>query len=223
MAGGTTLTLATGDTTIFTVGEARAYDKAQLTSSTTYPSATITAAEIDIRAKFERIIGIPLTATAFTEYYDGDGTNTLFLRHHQPYAAATPSPVTLTSVTVISTDDTETAFTAGELSDCVKYPDKLVRRTGVFDSGTRNIKVVYTCGYTSIPDDIKKAALQVLLLPPPKGLVPSSVTSFAIDGSEGTINYTTQVDPERGRWYGNESIDGTLRYHRGLEYLPVIV
>ena len=37
------------DTALFSTAEARAFDKAQLTNSTTYPDATITAKEVEIR------------------------------------------------------------------------------------------------------------------------------------------------------------------------------
>jgi len=207
---------------LFTEAEARAYDKAQLSNPVTFTSTAITTAEAAIRAKFERIIGVALVTTTSTEYYDGDGTSELYLNHHMPFVAATPSPVTLTSVTVISTDDTETAFTAAELSDVVKYPHKLVRRSGVFTSGVRNIKVVYSHGYSTCPADIKNAALQALLLPPPDGLYPSSVPSMVIEGSDGAINWSRVKDPSKGRWYGNESIDSVLRYHRHIETLPGI-
>ncbi len=202
---------------IFTAIEARAHDKGVL-QSTLYSDTQIVTAEAAIRAKFERIIGVALTPTTYTEYYDGDGTDTLYLAHHQPWASATPSPVTLTSVTVIATDDTETAFTATELSDVVKYPHKLVRRSGTFTSGERNIKIVYSAGYSTCPDDIKAAALIACV----QQLVPTSVPSSVIDGAEGGINWSRVKDPERGRWYGNEAIDAVLREHRMLETLPGI-
>lgn len=209
----------TGTPAMFSVTEARAFDKAQLANASTYTSATITAKEIAIRAHFERIIGVALVETACTEYYDGDGTGTLALAHHNPWAEATPRSVTLTSVTVIATDNTETAFTVAELADVVKYPDKLVRRSGTFTEGKRNIKVVYTVGYTTCPADIKIAALWACV----QELMPTNVTSAVIDGSDGTVNWARIKDPARGRWYGNEAIDAVLREHRMIETLPGVV
>jgi hypothetical protein len=213
--------LAAGST-LFTVAEARAYNKASLASETTYPGAAIIAKEIVVRQKFEQIIGVALVETTSTEYYDGDGTSTLLLCHHRPFADSMPAPVTVTSVTVIATDGTETAFTVDELADLVKYPAKLVRRSSVFISGSRNIKVVYAHGYVNCPDDIKQAAMQVLLLPPPDGLRPGNLPSPVIEGTDGTVNWSRVKDPDRGRWYGDESIDSILRYHRSLEWVPVI-
>jgi hypothetical protein len=207
---------------LFSTATARSYDKEQLKSTTTYPDATITAKHAAIKTRFERIIGVALSSTAYTEYYDGDGTDTLYLNHHQPWADATPSPVTLTSVTIIATDNTETAFTTAELADVVKYPDKLVRRSGVFVSGNRNVKIVFTCGYTTVPEDIKQAALEVIIMSPPDGLVPSNVSGYATDGSDGQINWSKVKDPARGRWFGKEAVDAVLRYHRDIESLPGI-
>ena len=207
---------------LFSVAEARTYDKAQLGNASTYTSATIIAKEAAIRARFEDIIGVYFSATSVTEYIDGDGTATLYLGHHNPFKERTPRSVTLTSVTVISTDDTETAFTATELANVVKYPDKLVRRSGTFTSGHRNIKCVYTVGYATVPDDIKQAALQVLLMSPPDGLVPVNVSSYATDGQDGQINWSKVKDESRGRYYGNNTVDEVLREHRSRETLPGI-
>ena len=201
---------------IFSIAEARAFDKGQLSNTTTYAEGTITAQEAAIRAKFERIIGVALSATATTEYHDGDGTDTLYLMHHNPWAAATPAAVTLSGLTFIADDGSETALTESQLAAVVKYPHKLALRRGTFPAGLRNIKVVYTHGYATAPADIKTAALRACV----QELVPTSVPSSVIDGTDGTINWSRVKDPERGRWYGNESIDAVLREHRAVETLP---
>ncbi len=198
---------------LFTVAEARAFDKALLQSSTTFKDAAISTEETEIRAKFERIIGVALTPTATTEYQDGNGSPELYLGHHNPWAEATPRSLTVTSITIIDTDGTETDFTAAELTDVVKYPHKLVRRSGRFPAGHRNVKVVYTHGYTAPPADIKTAALHACV----QELVPTSLPSSVIDGGDGQINWSRVKDPGRGRWYGNESVDAVLREHRALE------
>lgn len=208
---------------LFSLSDARSYDKGQLAHTETYSDATIIAQEAAIREKFERAIGVSFLPTTPTEYYDGDGSDTLYLAHHNPWSEQTPRAVTLISITVIAADDTETAFTAAELADVVKYPHKLVRRSGVFTEGNRNIKVVYTHGYTTVPVDIKYVGQQALLLPPPDGLVPSNVPSMVIDGSDGQINWSRVKDPARGRWYGSEAIDPVLREYRDRETLPGVI
>ena len=203
-------------TAIFSIAEARAFDKGQLSNVTSYPDATITAQEAAIRAKFERVIGVALSATETTEYHDGDGSSTLYLMHHNPWAASTPAAVTLSGLTFVAGDGSETELTESQLAAVVKYPHKLVLRNGTFPAGWRNIKVVYTHGYTAVPADIKTAALRACV----QELVPTSVPSSVIDGTDGTINWSRVKDPERGRWYGNESIDAVLREHRAIETLP---
>ena len=205
-------------TAIFTTSDARSFDKGQLANASLYSDAVIQAKESAVRVRFERIIGVCLVPTTHTEYYDGDGSRDLYLSHHNPWAAHTPSPVDVTSVTVIATDDTETDFTATQLADLVCYPDRLRRRSGTFTSGNRNIKVVYKTGYATCPEDIKQAALLACM----QELVPTNIPSSVIDGSDGTINWSRVKDPDRGRWYGNESIDAVLREHRHVETLPGI-
>ena len=63
----------TGAPALFTVAQARAFDKGQLANGATFPDAVIAAEEAAIRAKFERIIGIALSPTVGTEYHDADG------------------------------------------------------------------------------------------------------------------------------------------------------
>lgn len=201
---------------LFTVAEARDFDKALLKSGTIFPDADISTKEAEIRAKFERIIGVALTPTVATEYRDGTGAAELYLGRHNPWAEPTPRPVSVTSITIIDTDGTETSFTESELADVVAYPHKLVRRSGRFPVGHRNIKVVYTHGYTTPPADIKTAALHACV----QELVPTSLPPSVVDGGDGQINWTRVKDPARGRWYGNESVDAVLREHRAVE-LPI--
>lgn len=198
---------------LFTVAEARAFDKALLANSAVFKDDAISTEETEIRAKFERIIGVALTPTATTEYRDGTGSRELYLGHHNPWAEATPRGLTVASITIIDTSGAESSFAEAELAAVVKYPHKLVRRSGRFPVGYRNVKVVYTHGYAAPPADIKTAALHACV----QELVPTSLPSSVIDGGDGQINWSRVKDPGRGRWWGNESIDAVLREHRALE------
>ena len=94
---------------LFSVAEARAFDKAQLASTTDYPNASIIAKEVEIRAFLARVCGVDFIATTHTdEYHDGDWSHTLMLDW----------PL-VTAVTAVSyrEDATWTAFTADELAD----------------------------------------------------------------------------------------------------------
>lgn len=148
-----------GDTALFTTAEARAFKHAGtavLSSSVTYPDATITAKELEIGEFFTRVCGVDFYPTTHTdEYRNGDGSQYLLL--------AWPR---ITSVTGASTrsDSTWTALSADELTDVHIDPDHdttLYREGSYWPSGIRNIKVTYVAGYTSVPDVIKRAALWI--------------------------------------------------------------
>jgi hypothetical protein len=162
---------------------------------------------------------VALSPTITTEYHDGspssewDDGHTIWLDWHNPWAVTTPLPVDLTSLSTIWPDGTEVAFTADVLSKVVCYPHKLISRYHYLPRGYRNIKVVYTHGYVTPPADIVTAALLACI----QELVPSSIPSSVIDGSDGNIKWSRVKDPERGRWYGNEAIDAVLREHRAFE------
>lgn len=192
-------------TALFTIAEARAFDKAQLANATTYPDATIEDTEADIRAEFAEILGFHLVPTVVTECLDGDGSSDLLLSY--------PEVTAVSAVNIIDTDGTSTAFTAAELSDLIVFNrGKLVRRGGdTFDIGTYNVQVTYTAGLTSLPGRLKRAALMVCV----RRLVPTDVPWEATGGQfDGGINWTLTVDPSRNRWYGNDQVDGVLAFYR---------
>lgn len=119
--------------------------------------------------------------TAYTEYYDGELSDGILLK-------MTPI-VGVTSVTLISNNTTSSAYTLTDLTvDGIEIASlsaspalvgRLQMRGGSymwdsdylssrhvrvpvpnFGSGRNRIKVVYTGGWTTIPDDLKLAALQ---------------------------------------------------------------
>lgn len=98
-----------------------------------------------------------LVQTELTEYYDGDGTDRLFL-HSYPVSA-------VASVYI----DGDHGFTADTLEDSDSYFANtdigcLVHNTGIWPRGHRNIKVTYTAGYTqaSVPKDLKRATCDLV-------------------------------------------------------------
>jgi len=99
-----------------------------------------------------------------TEYYDGDGTQTLRLRRY---------PITdLDTVTVIDSDDDDTEYDADgdefrgwaddDNAGIITFkpsPSTDVEFT-YFPVGRENVKVTYTAGYADIPADIQEACAQ---------------------------------------------------------------
>ena len=107
----------------------------------------------------EGYIHHPLKATDYTEYYDGDGTNSLVLRKYP-----------INSVASIY-DDIDRVFAATELVAAADYvidneeevgTVRLFQNTAIFQKGIKNIKITYNAGYTTIPKDAARACIMLV-------------------------------------------------------------
>jgi hypothetical protein len=195
------------DTTLFTTAEARAFDYGTtdvLGNNTTYPDADLTAAEARIRAHFERICRVAFFPTTVTdEYHSGDGSQILSLSWPK-----------VTSVTAVSTrsDSTWTALTADELADLHIDPDLdwcLYREGSCWPTGTRNIKVTYVHGFSSVPTPIKRAALICACAE----LIPSEISSRATSYSDGTMSFQLTYAGSAPHWTGIPEVDAVLELY----------
>lgn len=197
-------------TPLFTVAEARAFDKAQLASSTTYPAATIIAKEAEIREWFCRIFGVDFVSTTHTdEYRSGDGSDELTL--------AWPR---ITSVTAASTrsDSTWTDLTADQIEDLHVDPDgtdTVYWEGGVWPRGKRNVKATYIAGHTSVPARIKRTALQLALAELIPSNMPVEADGYDIGGT--SVNFG-RADGYRDQWL--QSPDGQAAYRAYAMKLP---
>ena len=84
-----------------------------------------------------------------TEYYDGDGTYWIFLKH-----------IPVISVSSVYIDD--------DLVDSDEYvvlteQGAIRRKEKIWPIGVANIKVTYTYGYASVPDAIKDACTRLVV------------------------------------------------------------
>ncbi len=98
-----------------------------------------------------------LASQTFTEYYDGDGTNLLFLKNYP-----------ISSITTIH-QDSDRAFGSDTLvasTDYFTYADnrKLIGDGVTWLRGIQTIKVVYLAGYVigSIPEDLVNAVTMLV-------------------------------------------------------------
>lgn len=108
----------------------------------------------------EAYIHHPLKAADYTEYYDGDGTNTLVLRKY---------PInTVASIY----DDPTREFAADTLIDSTDYvidneeqvgTVRLFQNTTIFASAIKNVKITYNAGYTTIPKDAERACIMLVI------------------------------------------------------------
>jgi uncharacterized phiE125 gp8 family phage protein len=108
----------------------------------------------------EAYIHHPLKAADYTEYYDGDGTNTLVLRKY---------PInTVASIY----DDVAREFGADSLIDSTDYlidndeemgTVRLFQNTTIFARGIKNVKITYNAGYATIPKDAERACILLVI------------------------------------------------------------
>ena len=182
------------DTVLFSIAEARAFDKAQLASESDFPDATITAKEVEIREWLERVCGVNFVRTTYTaEVYDSDGSDYLILKWPKVY-----------SVTAISVDGT--AFSAGNLST-TDYSDglaidsdrgMLTRRSGTFDAGWSNVAVTYVAGYEYVPDLVHRAALMIAVTELPTSNIPYAADESDAGGMSVSFG---RGDGFNGNWH----------------------
>jgi len=97
-----------------------------------------------------------LLSTSRTEYYDGDGTDTLLLRAY---------PVTTVATIYV---DTGRDYDSDDLLDSGDYVyygmDGTVKTDGaLFASGNKSVKVTYTGGYTTVPYDLQLATKELVM------------------------------------------------------------
>ncbi len=96
-----------------------------------------------------------LLSTSRTEYYDGDGSDTLLLKAY---------PVTTVSTIYV---DTEREYASTDLLDSTDYVwygmEGTVRTDGaLFSSGNKSVKVTYSGGYSTVPYDLQLAVKELV-------------------------------------------------------------
>jgi hypothetical protein len=104
-----------------------------------------------ISTAFENFCGRPFVSASYTDYYDGDGSNMLFVDKYP-----------LTAITSIH-DDTDWVWGSDKLLAASEYriaDERYVILDGTFGIGNQNIKIVYTGGYSTIPTDLKHACIE---------------------------------------------------------------
>lgn len=194
---------------LFTVAEARAYDKGQLADAGKFSSADIIAKEAEIREFLTDVCAVDFVPTVHTdEYHSGDSGRWLMLKWPL---------VTAISAASTRSDTTWTALTADELADVQIDPDGagLIYREGSYwPAGVRNIKLTYTAGHTTVPDAIKDAALKIAVTELPTSNVPFAADSYDANGMAVTFNLG---DGFQGRWHRIPEVQRAIRlYSRKL-------
>jgi len=196
---------------IFSIAEARAFDRGQLANAATYPDSDIAAARLLITDAFQDIC-----TTAFVPRY-GES----FIRHDGGFSAGDYggwyqwSPVDRpeilmpypfiralreVAVSYWAQDwvvQDLTAMGPVELTD-----EGLIR--GIFPHGFLRIR--YEHGMDKVPAAIHKAALQVLLLEMIPDNLPERASSYELNGNVYRISMPDGVR----KWYGIPTVDSVL-------------
>jgi uncharacterized phiE125 gp8 family phage protein len=137
--------MAIKDATVVTLAEMRTF--LNLPTTETGQDSLLEALLDGVNKAVEKYIGVALINTSYTEYYDGDGGNILFLRHY-PVISVTSL---VDGTTTISSDDYH--LYSGE--------GYIILDGDYFEDDYQNIAITYTAGHgaarTNIPDDIKTA------------------------------------------------------------------
>ena len=97
--------------------------------------------------KIENYLGVTLINSTYTEYYDGNGTSSLFLKHYP-----------IVSVTSLTLDSTALVLN----TDYYIRDDSYIKLDGdVFTSDLNNVLIVYVAGWgaarANVPDVIKNS------------------------------------------------------------------
>lgn len=212
---------------LFTVAEARTFDKQQLASTSKYPTAAIVAARARIADAFERICGVAFAPRYRLATLDG-GTQHAAWGVSDPlltYPGASGLPLPNTRVTAVRGVETRTlgqagwvAFDADDLADVYLLPDSYIYREtgGAWPLGRQNVRVGYEHGFPAPPEDIRRAALILLV----DELVAKDITNRALSQTTEVGTFRIATAGERGSYFGLPLVDSVLDLY-ARERVPV--
>lgn len=189
---------------LFSVAEARAYDRAQLANVTDYPTVDIEAKELEIRQWLAEACGVDFVPTSHTETHDGDASDYLML--------GWPKVTSIDSLTIDGTaiGSGYLSLTDYSIGMAVSEAGLLTWRGGTFTAGWGNVLITYTAGYAAVPYLIKRAALRVCVLEMPTSNVPFAADSY--DGGGMTVNFANG-DGFGGRWHRDPDVMKAVRMY----------
>lgn len=185
---------------LFTVAEARAFERAVITT-TKASTAEIKAARAEIVEFFTKAIGAAPVERFFREVHDANGGDHLWLWTGEVNTIKTLT-IDDTSITV---DDDVIAWSAGRLY-----------YSGSFPVGNQTVIVTMEAGFKPTPLQLKRAAL-VLLKAMVLGsdLMDRALTST--DDAGNTFRLAT-ADPYRDKPTGIPYVDAVINTYRGLDW-----
>ncbi len=178
------------DHNLFSVEALKAYLDIKTADHNDEMGRIVDAVSYYLRARNNRT---QLKADDITEFYDGNGTATLFTRNY---------PINSTSATIEIYIDTDTPRSYGSgdkvsANSILLYSEEgwIVLLDAAFSEAPQSVKIVYNAGYATIPPDLQQAALEL-------GAVAwkrekqqlQSLSSVSVAGGSVTFNFD-QVMP----------------------------
>lgn len=146
--------------------------KTYLNVTNTTDDALISKLLTQASVRFESLCGRRFGVRSYDEFYDGDGTRTLPLRQHPVIGVSSvhldddASPIPAATGTTDPgwrlVDDV--VIINGVSGPVFPSPFFLDKSTYYFRKGRRNVRVVYSAGYSEIPDDIQAAVIELAAL-----------------------------------------------------------
>jgi len=110
----------------------------------------------------EKYLNRVIVAADYTEYYDGDNANILYVNN--------PPINSLTSITVRSSTDTVingSNFELDSKAGIIRWKDYGLDSTadiiGIFPRGYRNIKLIYNGGWVSVPEELQFIVAEAII------------------------------------------------------------
>lgn len=128
----------------------------QSTGSTSYEERYIDIIN-EVSWRFNDYTGRLLKARATTEYYDGDGSDTLWTRNW---------PINSNSTSIDIRVDSERNYDTGDKIDSTSIiiwstKGKIKLDGSAFDEGDQSVKISLNVGYSTIPHDLAYAAKEM--------------------------------------------------------------
>ena len=139
---------------------ARVKERLGFASSNTTWDDLLNSLISEISARAKDITGRVLTEATYTEYYDGTGTDTLYLRQGPLVSVSSVYSVSYGSdgiggrTETTSLLDSSSYVPDGLRSEGWRGCGKIRLLGGTWTSGTRNWKVTYTAGYDTVPESL---------------------------------------------------------------------
>ncbi len=187
---------------LFTEVELRAYYGADMADDTVYTDEAIAEARDRITVEFDMICNVAFVPTYFRETIPGSGGRILEVEH--------PRVTQILAATVGTT-----AQTVADLQPDPKLP-YVYHTTSFWTHATAsdplNVTISYVYGHSSVPPDIKRAALILARMELVKDVTGQGIPEIAstFTDPQGTIGGFGANDMS-GRWYGIPAVDAALR------------